>query len=85
MSLCYNLICNGDYMDLYFYFIQLIGFIAWVLLAISYYRKDTNHILVFQIISTILFCSSLMQHHGTILSKDSTKKMNISFFVEETK
>ena len=43
-------------MDLYFYFIQLIGFIAWLLLAFSYYRKDTNHILVFQIISTILFC-----------------------------
>ena len=43
-------------MDLYFYFIQLIGFIAWFLLAFSYYRKDTNHILVFQIISTILFC-----------------------------
>ena len=43
-------------MDLYFYFIQLIGFVAWVLLALSYYRKDTNHILVFQIISTILFC-----------------------------
>ena len=43
-------------MDLYFYFIQLIGFIAWILLSLSYYRKDTNHILVFQIISTILFC-----------------------------
>lgn len=43
-------------MDLYFYFIQLIGFVAWILLAVSYYRKDTNHILFFQIISTILFC-----------------------------
>ena len=43
-------------MDLYFIFIQIIGFIAWILLALSYYRKDTNHILVFQIISTILFC-----------------------------
>ena len=43
-------------MDLYFYFIQLIGFVDWILLALSYYRKDTNHILVFQIISTILFC-----------------------------
>ena len=43
-------------MDLWFYFIQLIGFIAWLLLAFSYYRKDTNHILVFQIISTVLFC-----------------------------
>ncbi len=43
-------------MDLYFYFIQLIGFVAWLILALSYYRKDTNHILVFQIISTVLFC-----------------------------
>jgi hypothetical protein len=43
-------------MDLYFYFIQLIGFVAWLILSLSYYRKDTNHILVFQIISTILFC-----------------------------
>ena len=43
-------------MDIWFYFVQLIGFIAWLLLAFSYYRKDTNHILVFQIISTILFC-----------------------------
>lgn len=43
-------------MDLYFMFIQLIGFIAWLLLAVSYYRKDTDHILVFQVISTILFC-----------------------------
>lgn len=43
-------------MDLYFLFVQVLGFIAWLLLALSYYRKDTNHILVFQIISTILFC-----------------------------
>lgn len=43
-------------MDLYFIFIQIIGFVAWILLALSYYRKDTNHILVFQIISTVLFC-----------------------------
>ena len=49
--------------------------------------NPTNIFLLFgcQSISTILFCSSFMQHHGTILSKDSTKKMNISFFVEETK
>ena len=33
-------------MDLWFYFVQFIGFIAWLLLAFSYYRKDTNHILV---------------------------------------
>ncbi len=39
-----------------FYFIQLIGLVAWILLAFSYYRKDTNHILMFQIVSTLLFC-----------------------------
>ena len=43
-------------MNIYFIFIQIIGFVAWVLLGLSYYRKDTDHILVFQVISTILFC-----------------------------
>ncbi len=43
-------------MNLYFWFIQLIGFIAWVFLLLSYYRKNTNKILVFQIIATILYC-----------------------------
>ncbi len=41
---------------LYFWFIQLIGIIAWLLIVISYYRKDTNRILAFQIISTVLWC-----------------------------
>ena len=43
-------------MNIYFIFIQIIGFVAWILLGLSYYRKDTDHILVFQVISTILFC-----------------------------
>ena len=43
-------------MNVYFVFVQLIGFTAWLLLGLSYYRKDTDHILVFQVISTILFC-----------------------------
>ena len=43
-------------MNVYFVFVQIIGFIAWLLLGLSYYRKDTDHILVFQVISTILFC-----------------------------
>ena len=42
--------------DLYFWFIQFIGIVAWLLIVISYYRKDTNKILVFQIISTVLWC-----------------------------
>lgn len=43
-------------MDLEFIGIQILGFLAWILLILSYYRKNTNKILVFQIISTILFC-----------------------------
>lgn len=43
-------------MDLYFIFIQFIGIVAWLFLVLSYYRKNTNAILVFQIIGTILFC-----------------------------
>ena len=43
-------------MNLYFIFIQLLGFLAWIILVYSYYRENTNKILVYQIISTILFC-----------------------------
>ena len=43
-------------MDLQFIFIQLIGIAAWLFLVFSYYRKDTNRILVFQITGTLLFC-----------------------------
>lgn len=42
--------------DISFWFVQLIGIIAWLLIVLSYYRKDTNKILVFQIISTVLWC-----------------------------
>lgn len=43
-------------MEFQFILIQLLGFLAWLFLAVSYYRKNTNKILVFQIIGTILFC-----------------------------
>ena len=43
-------------MDLYFLFIQMLGFAAWLLLVYSYYRENTNKILIFQILSTLLFC-----------------------------
>lgn len=43
-------------MNLYFIFVQIIGFIAWILLGLSYYRKDTDRILAFQVIANILFC-----------------------------
>lgn len=42
--------------NLQFIFIQLIGVAAWLFLVFSYYRKDTNRILVFQITGTLLYC-----------------------------
>jgi len=49
-------------MDLYFIFIQIIGIVAWLFLLLSYHRKDTNKILVFQIIGTVLYCI----HYGLL-------------------
>ena len=49
-------------MNLWFIFIQLIGIVAWLMLILSYYRKDTNKILVFQIIGTVLYCV----HYGLL-------------------
>lgn len=43
-------------MTLEFILIQAIGVIAWIMLVLSYHRKDTNRILVFQIIGTFLYC-----------------------------
>ena len=45
-----------------FILIQLIGIVAWIMLGLSYYRKDTNRILVFQIIGTLLYCV----HYGLL-------------------
>jgi len=45
-----------------FILIQLIGIVAWIMLGLSYYRKDTNRILVFQIIGTVLYCV----HYGLL-------------------
>ena len=42
--------------DIYFWFVQLIGIVAWLLIVISYYRSNTNKILFLQIISTVLWC-----------------------------
>lgn len=41
-------------MDLYFIFIQGIGLVAGVFLILSYFRKDTNRVLSFHIISNSL-------------------------------
>ena len=49
-------------MDLKFIIIQMIGILAWIMLGLSYYRKDTNKILVFQIIGTLLYCV----HYGLL-------------------
>lgn len=49
-------------MDWWFIFVQFIGIIAWITLGLSYYRKDTDKILVFQIIGTVLYCI----HYGLL-------------------
>lgn len=36
-------------------FIQLIGLLAWLILFFSYYRKDTNKILIFHIIALVIY------------------------------
>ena len=43
-------------MNWQFVLIQMIGFFAWLMLALSYYRKDTNKILVFHMVGTTLYC-----------------------------
>ncbi len=51
--ICYNFIIMEK---MYFWFIQLIGVIAWLLIVISYYRKNTDKILFVQVISNVLWC-----------------------------
>lgn len=43
-------------MSLYDLFIQLIGLVAWGLLVYSYYKREENHIILFQVIATVLYC-----------------------------
>ena len=43
-------------MNTYFIAIQLVAVLAWLLLVISFYKKNTNKILVIQIVSSILYC-----------------------------
>ena len=47
---------NMESIDVNFWIIQLIGIIAWLLIVISYYRNNTNKILIVQIISNVLWC-----------------------------
>lgn len=49
-------------LDWKFIIIQVIGIVAWIMLGLSYYRKDTDRILVFQIIGTFLYCV----HYGLL-------------------
>ena len=41
-------------MKINFWIIQLIGALSWIVLVVSYYRKTTNKILSFHIVSTLL-------------------------------
>ena len=43
-------------MDINFWIVQGIGVVAWFVLLASYYREDTDKILVFQTIATALYC-----------------------------
>lgn len=43
-------------MDINFWIVQGIGILAWLVLLVSYYREDTDKILVFQTIATALYC-----------------------------
>lgn len=43
-------------MDIKFVLIQLIGVLAWLFIFFSFYRKNTNKILVFQVTASILYC-----------------------------
>lgn len=43
-------------MDFNFWIVQGIGILAWLVLLISYYRDDTDKILLFQTVATILYC-----------------------------
>ena len=42
-------------MNLKFIIIQIIGLMAWVLIIFSYYRKNTNKILLFHMFASIFF------------------------------
>lgn len=42
-------------MNIHNIFIQLIGLLAWLILFSSYYRKDTNKILLFHIIAMLIY------------------------------
>ena len=43
-------------MSINFILIQLIGVVAWIILVISYYKPNTNKILVYHLIASILYC-----------------------------
>lgn len=43
-------------MDIKFILIQLVGVVAWFFLFLSFYRKNTDKILMFQVIASILYC-----------------------------
>ena len=36
-------------------FVQMIGFLGWIILVFSYYKKEVNQVLLFHMIATIFF------------------------------
>ena len=40
---------------MFFMFVQLIGLIGWILLVVSYWKKDINGILLFQLVSGVFY------------------------------
>lgn len=43
-------------MSLFDIFVQVLGFVAWFIIVLSYYRKNTNKILLVQLLGNLLFC-----------------------------
>lgn len=43
-------------MDWQFVLVQSIGVIAWLFIFVSFYRKNTDKILIFQVIASLLYC-----------------------------
>lgn len=43
-------------MNVNFVLIQLIGVVAWMFIFFSFYRKNTDKILIFQVVASVLYC-----------------------------
>ena len=43
-------------MNVNFFVVQGVGILAWLVLLISYYREDTDKILIYHVVATSLYC-----------------------------